>query len=232
MSETSDASGIYRETASAPKPSSDTANAAPQAVQTIEDLVGRLRSNEPLPLCPYDRRSPLYWTTPDDKPCPFCGTENKPDAPDLCRGADTRLFSEAASAIEERDREIERLKIALSEALRRLAGRQVFIDEYTKATKADIDALENSNRLNYERALSAERQLSEVREGLRPLADCEIIETDPPLLDSDIGRYPFTMGEIRAARALLGTSGAESAAQRNPIALAPREADSKLEGGN
>jgi hypothetical protein len=41
---------------------------------------------------------------------------------------------------------------------------------------------------------------------LKPLADCEIIEPDVPLPDGNIARYPFTMGEIRAARAALSPS--------------------------
>lgn len=45
-------------------------------------LVARLRSD--LPVCPYDRRSPDYWTTPNDKPCVVCGGE--PEGPDKCRG--------------------------------------------------------------------------------------------------------------------------------------------------
>lgn len=64
------------------------------------DLVARLRSSEPLPVCPYDKRSPDYWTAPNDKPCVVCGTLNDPDAPDLCRGADTRIMGEAADKIE------------------------------------------------------------------------------------------------------------------------------------
>lgn len=65
------------------------------------ELVGRLESNAPLPICPYDRRSPEYWTTNDTDPCRFCGTKNEEGAPDLCRGADTRLFTEAAACIRE-----------------------------------------------------------------------------------------------------------------------------------
>jgi hypothetical protein len=40
-------------------------------------------------------------------------------------------------------------------------------------------------------------------EALKPLAECEIIDCDVPLLDSDSSRYFMTMGEIRAARAAL-----------------------------
>ena len=40
-------------------------------------------------------------------------------------------------------------------------------------------------------------------EALRPLAQCFIPETDTALPDSDTGRYPFTMGEIRAALAAI-----------------------------
>ena len=65
------------------------------------ELVRRLESNAPLPICPYDRRSPEYWTTNDTDPCRFCGTKNEEGAPDLCRGADTRLFTEAAACIRE-----------------------------------------------------------------------------------------------------------------------------------
>lgn len=64
------------------------------------DIVKRLRSSEPLPACPYDKLSPHYWTAPDDKPCAVCGGLNDPDAPDLCRGADTRIMGEAADEIE------------------------------------------------------------------------------------------------------------------------------------
>lgn len=65
----------------------------------MSDIVERLKSNEPLPICPFDSKSPSYWTTPDDKPCPFCGQENTTEGPDKCRGADTRLFAEAADEI-------------------------------------------------------------------------------------------------------------------------------------
>jgi hypothetical protein len=65
----------------------------------MTDIVERLRSSEPLPACPYDRLSPHYWTAPNDKPCVVCGGVNEPDAPDLCRGADTRIMGEAANEI-------------------------------------------------------------------------------------------------------------------------------------
>lgn len=66
----------------------------------MSDIVERLRSSEPLPACPYDKLSPHYRTAPNDKPCVVCGGLNEPDAPDLCRGADTRIMGEAADAIE------------------------------------------------------------------------------------------------------------------------------------
>lgn len=64
----------------------------------IKALAARLRS--PLPVCPYDRRSPDYYTAPDDKPCVVCGQENTAEGPDLCRGADTRCMAEAATELE------------------------------------------------------------------------------------------------------------------------------------
>jgi hypothetical protein len=73
----------------------------------MSDIVERLRSSQPLPICPYDLKSPEYWTTPDDTPCKFCG--GLPDGPDKCTGADTRIMGEAAD-------EIERLRKALEGA--------------------------------------------------------------------------------------------------------------------
>jgi hypothetical protein len=70
-----------------------------QDFREIEALIERLKSNARLPLCPYDRRSPDYWTIDDVSPCKVCGTRNEPGAPDLCRGADTGLFTEAADAL-------------------------------------------------------------------------------------------------------------------------------------
>lgn len=63
----------------------------------MSDIIERLRSNAPLPICPFDKRSPEYWTTPNDKPCKFCGGE--PEGPDKCTGADMRILLEAADRI-------------------------------------------------------------------------------------------------------------------------------------
>lgn len=60
-------------------------------------LVERLQSEAQLVVCPYDRRSPDYWTTPNDKPCKFCG--GLPEGPDRCTGADLRIMLEAAAEI-------------------------------------------------------------------------------------------------------------------------------------
>lgn len=70
----------------------------------MTDIVRRLRSSEPLPACPYDKLSPHYNTAPNDKPCAVCGGLNDSDAPDLCRGADTRIMGEAADEIQNADR--------------------------------------------------------------------------------------------------------------------------------
>lgn len=50
----------------------------------------------------------------------------------------------------------------------------------------------------------------EMYEALKPLAECEIIETDAGLADSDSARYFITMGEIRAARAALRKARGEA----------------------
>ncbi|HEY9219570.1 MAG TPA: hypothetical protein VIO94_16095 [Phenylobacterium sp.] len=74
------------------------------------ELVERLRSSARMQMCPYDRRSPEYLTTPDDEPCKFCGQLNDPDAPDVCTGADMRILIEAADALASKDEEIRDLK--------------------------------------------------------------------------------------------------------------------------
>ncbi len=85
-----------------------------QAADRVKALVDRLRS--PLPICPYDPKSPDYYTAPDDKPCAVCGQINDINAPIVCRGADTRCMDQAADALtalqaraEDAERENERL---------------------------------------------------------------------------------------------------------------------------
>lgn len=73
----------------------------------MTDIVERLNSNAQLVVCPFDKLSPEYWTTPNDKPCKFCGGE--PEGPDKCTGADLRIMKEAAD-------EITRLRTALATA--------------------------------------------------------------------------------------------------------------------
>lgn len=82
----------------------------------MSNIVERLRSSQPLVICPYDSKSPEYWTTPNDTPCKFCG--GLPDGPDKCTGADTRIMGEAAD-------EITRLRTALSEAEAALDEREI-----------------------------------------------------------------------------------------------------------
>lgn len=61
----------------------------------------------------------------------------------------------------------------------------------------------------------------ELLAALRPLAECEIIDLDVPLLDSDSARYFMSMGEIRAARAAIAKAlGQADTAERQ---TEPRE---------
>jgi tRNA(Ile2) C34 agmatinyltransferase TiaS len=53
---------------------------------------------------------------PDDKPCPFCGQENTSEGPDKCRGADTRIFGEAANEIERLRADLKRANYEVSRA--------------------------------------------------------------------------------------------------------------------
>lgn len=77
----------------------------------MSDLIERLRSNAALPICPFEKRSPEYYTTPNDKPCKFCGGE--PEGPDKCTGADMRVMLEASDRIAALEAENERLRKAL-----------------------------------------------------------------------------------------------------------------------
>jgi hypothetical protein len=79
----------------------------------MTNLVERLRSTGALPICPYDKRSPEYYTTPNDKPCKFCG--GLPEGPDKCTGGDMRIMAEAAD-------EIERLRALTSPQLHQHGG--------------------------------------------------------------------------------------------------------------
>lgn len=63
----------------------------------MADIVERLRANQTLNVCPFDKLSPEYYATPNDKPCKFCGGE--PEGPDKCTGADLRIMGEAADEI-------------------------------------------------------------------------------------------------------------------------------------
>lgn len=102
----------------------------------IEELAGRM--GQPLPVCPYDRRSPDYLTAPDDKPCIVCGSENEAGAPDLCRGADTRIYDRAAAL------------------LRSLAAKNAELEAWAKDSDAKWLAAER-------RADAAETQLATLR---------------------------------------------------------------------
>lgn len=104
----------------------------------MTDIVAGLRSNSALPICPFDKRSPEYWTTPNDKPCKFCGSE--PEGTDKCTGADMRIMIKAAD-------EIERLRLSLSEA--RATGRREGLSEAAEIAQHvdlfDGDKLKNSD---------------------------------------------------------------------------------------
>ena len=54
-----------------------------------------------------------------------------------------------------------------------------------------------------DRTKALEAQIAELKEALRPLAECEIIEPDVPIPDDHGARYFITYREIRRARARL-----------------------------
>lgn len=84
----------------------------------MSDIVERLKDNSTLVICPFDRKSPEYWSTPNDQPCKFCGGE--PDGPDKCTGADTRIMGEAANEITALRSELASLKAMCDEMAKAL----------------------------------------------------------------------------------------------------------------
>lgn len=76
----------------------------------LEKVCEKLEAKTGLTVCPYDQRSPDYWTTNDTDPCKFCGQLNDPDAPDVCKGVDLSVMDEAARLLREMAAENERLR--------------------------------------------------------------------------------------------------------------------------
>lgn len=107
---------------------------------TAETLRERLLGEVGKPICPYDRRHPDYWTTPDDAACKVCG--QLPDGPDICKGADTNLFRQAAEALAAQDVRIQWLEEKAKEALGPFAA----LGRETKG--CDDDLLATANGLN------------------------------------------------------------------------------------
>lgn len=85
----------------------------------MSDLVERLRSNSTLVICPFNKKSPEYFTTPNDQPCKFCG--GLPEGPDKCTGADMRVMLEAADRIEALEAELAKAREAALEEAAKLA---------------------------------------------------------------------------------------------------------------
>lgn len=120
------------------------------------DLVARLREQGTLAVCPYDRRSPDYWTAPNDKPCPMCGGE--PEGPDKCTGADLRVMADAADRIEA----LEAWKAEAMEVLRRHRGNTVPVMKALMATGSRDDLVLADD---VHRADDAARRLVEKEDG-------------------------------------------------------------------
>lgn len=162
-------------------------------------LCERLRAQQAFPVCPYDRRSPDYWTAPNDKPCVVCGGE--PEGPDKCTGADTRIMLEAAALIErlerERDTQRESKEFAQRCCVKAEADNARLKDELSKQIAgAELIALENAR----------------LREALVPFAEAAA-SYDPPEGDDSHAAWAhdFTIGSLRRARAALPARTQEEA---------------------
>jgi len=162
----------------------------------VSELVERLRSQATLPVYPFDRRSPDYWTSGENgAPCTVCGGTE--DGPDKCTGADLRVMHEAADRLTALEAENAKLR-----------------DER--------DSLLNGHRiLNVscarlqDRAETAEAQRDEALKALEPFAKfCAFIDKR----EAEMGRAStddkviyqaeyilLTVGHFRAARAALGS---------------------------
>jgi len=102
----------------------------------MADLIERLRSKMGMTICPYDQRSPDYYTTNDTDPCKFCGTKNEEGAPDLCKGVDMRVMDEAASEIEALTAQVAALTAPMPKWWQEVVG-----DEYQPSGRASVKHL-------------------------------------------------------------------------------------------
>ncbi len=153
----------------------------------MSDVVEKLLKR--LPVCPYDRRSPDYFTAPNDKPCVVCGGINEAGSPDLCRGADTRVMDEAAA-------EITDLRDKLASAIKE---RDSICEKAVEKTFA-LDAAEA-------RAAEAEAESDRLRLALEPFAreadNAGGLVLGPDTDDWTLNHHKLTLGDIRRARQAL-----------------------------
>ena len=173
-------------------------------------LTDRLRSKALLPLCPYDQRSPDYWSTPDDDPCKICGQINDLNAPDVCRGADTRVMDEAAD-------EIEALRFFCA-LLMACGDREDLVDEVSICRTVLGIEVERAERAEA-RAEKAEASLVEAMGALKGWAVC--VDPDDPRPDDTWVNLKAQLGDFRRAsdvhsRLLEGVSGEGGLSRSQP----------------
>lgn len=165
------------------------------AEERIKGLTARLRST--LPVCPYDPKSPDYYTAPDDKPCYVCGQENDDKAPIVCRGCDTRCMAEAATELE--------TLLSDKEALER--EREEWRARHARAVAAGGAELLNARDL--ESALTAaQERVGELVEGIKLLENaCEQLASERSLKTYD------SMLEDGSANTLIALDNARRSAR-------------------
>lgn len=101
----------------------------------VEKLVAELRSNSTLAVCPFDRRSPDYWTAGDDgKPCTMCGATEAIEDCNKCTGADLRIMVRAADALTALSAQ---LAAVTKEAL---TNHEMYTTEFLRALAAEAGA--------------------------------------------------------------------------------------------
>ncbi len=134
---------------------------------TARALIAKLRL--PLPVCPFDERSPDYWKEiKPEQPCPVCGGLGTTDSENKCRGADTTCMSEAADTIDR----------LLSEVGRLTQDRDDYKADYFRRHKEAVDLYEENLSLRSQldaanaraaELLDAERKLSDAYVRLRAI---------------------------------------------------------------
>lgn len=139
----------------------------------VEKMIAELRSNSTLAVCPFDKRSPDYWTAGEDgKPCTMCGAAEAIEDCNKCTGADLRLMVRAADAL-----------TALSAQLAAVTKEALTNHEmYTTA---------------FLRTQAAEAEAGRLREALKTLTSDVVLFSSKDLFGEHLARTAFARAALK-----------------------------------